>query len=223
MNLTPRKVHDFIGSLVKLVKKDVSLKNDSFVAFVNGKLKRLSMGAPRMDKRVDIALEDVRQRSTSPVKDTVGSNSPVLQGWLFDADTKKLQFSLPIPNDYTEGKIKLHLVQALANNETDQDVIDWQSVYVIGRENDVAGGNGVAADDTATTITGSTTVQLGGGSGVDAGKVYDTVLEMDPADADNPFDDSGDYYVFADINRLNVGNSGKVDSTLLIYAFLEYV
>lgn len=201
-----------------------SKQNDSIIAMLGGLVRRVKFGTLRVDKRVDLALEDLRKGSTAPTMDTIGT-SPQVRGYKFDAVAEKLQLNIPIPTDYHEGSIELHLVQALVNAEANGDNIDWKSDYVVVRDSRSSTGNGGGGtvDQTSSSVTGqSEVVENGSGNGIQAGTIYETVLEFDPSDADNPFNTSGFYNLIADIYRQNIGGTGNASETLLLSAYLKY-
>lgn len=201
-----------------------SKQNDSIIAMLGGLVRRVAFGTIRVDKRVDLALEDIRKPPSKPTIDTVGT-TPEVRGYKFDDASELMQFNVPIPHDYHEGKIELHLIQALLNTETDGDNIDWQSDYVVVRDSReiAANGSGDSVTKTSSSVTGqSKVVEDGNGNGIQPGTIYETVLEFDPSDADNPFDTSGLYYLILNINRNNIGGAGNASETLLLSAYLKY-
>lgn len=223
IKISPLQFKKYLNGLLRLGKGSVSFFNDSVLAQVGGLPKRLALHAFRMDKRVDVALEDLRQGGTAPTVDTIGT-SPAIRGYKFDATAETLQLCIPIPSDYTQGKIELHLVQVLFQSETDGDTIDWASDYIVVRDSrsSKANGEGGQVDGTSSSASGSTPVLDNNGNGLQAGTVYETVLEFDPNDGDNPFTRDDGHYLCADISRDSVGGSLNVGATLLLNAYLKY-
>jgi hypothetical protein len=200
--------------------------DDSLIGVLGGVIKRIKKVSLRSDKRVDVALENIRRSSTNPTVSSIGS-TPEIFGYLFDAQTEKLVLGIPIPFDYHEGNIELHLGQILVNNENDGDAINWVSDYVVARDNRSGYANGSSKNTTGTAsqVTASTTIGDGNGGGASSGMFYETVLEFDPSDPGgnaNDFDSADGFHIYTDIYRGSLGGSGEVGGTLLTHAYLKY-